>query len=120
MTYAEAIQAIADPTRRLVFERLRDGPLPVGRLAAGLRVTRPAVSQHLRVLERAGLVQARREGTRRIYDVDPRGLAELRRYLDGFWGDVLEAFAAGEALGEPGSRSTEPLARTRRPQNRRR
>jgi DNA-binding transcriptional ArsR family regulator len=95
MTYSDAIQAIADPTRRLVFERLRRGPLPVGRLAEGVPVTRPAVSQHLRVLERAGLVRVQAEGTRRIYAVDPRGLEELRRYLDSFWDDVLGAFAAG-------------------------
>lgn len=96
MTYLDALQAIADPTRRLVFERLRRGPLPVGRLAEGIPVTRPAVSQHLRVLERAGLVRAHPEGTRRIYAIDARGLEELRRYLDSFWDDVLQAFAAGE------------------------
>ena len=95
MPYAEAIQAIADPTRRQVFERLRRGPLPVGQLAEGLPVTRPAVSQHLRVLERAGLVRVQREGTRRIYAIDRQGLMELREYLDSFWDDVLRAFAAG-------------------------
>lgn len=94
MAYERAIQALADPTRRLVFERLRRGPLPVGRLAHGLHVSRPAVSQHLRVLEQAGLVRARREGTRRIYGVEIRGLEELRRYLESFWDDVLEAFRA--------------------------
>jgi DNA-binding transcriptional ArsR family regulator len=101
MTYSDAIQAIADPTRRLVFERLRGGPLPVGRLAEGLPVTRPAVSQHLKVLERAGLVRAQAEGTRRIYAVDVRGLEELRRYLDSFWDDVLRAFAAGDGGTPP-------------------
>jgi DNA-binding transcriptional ArsR family regulator len=101
MAYSSALQAIADPTRRLVFERLRGGPLPVGRLAAGLPVTRPAVSQHLRVLERAGLVSARAEGTRRIYAVDVRGLEELRRYLDSFWDDVLRAFAGGGERARP-------------------
>jgi len=104
VTYVEALAAIADPTRRRVLERLREGPLPVGRLARGLGVTRPAVSQHLRVLERARLVQARREGTRRIYSVDVRGLQELRAYLDRFWDEVLSAFAAGApgagAVGE--------------------
>jgi DNA-binding transcriptional ArsR family regulator len=104
MAYAEALQAIADPTRRQVFERLRRGPLPVGRLAAGLQVTRPAVSQHLRVLERAGLVHARREGTRRIYAVDRRGLEELRRYLDSLWDDVLESFARDAEI-ETGARA---------------
>ena len=106
MTYSAAIQAIADPTRRLVFERLRGGPLPVGRLAEGLPVTRPAVSQHLRVLERAGLVRAQAEGTRRIYAVDVRGLEELRRYLDSFWDDVLRAFAAGDGGTPAGAKAT--------------
>jgi DNA-binding transcriptional ArsR family regulator len=94
MAYARAIQALADPTRRAVFEKLRKGPQPVGRLAAGLHVTRPAVSQHLRVLEGAGLVTARRDGTRRIYRVELKGIEELRRYLESFWTDVLEAFRA--------------------------
>jgi DNA-binding transcriptional ArsR family regulator len=94
MAYGTAIQALADPTRRAVFERLRRGPQPVGRLAEGLDVTRPAVSQHLKVLEKAGLVRARRDGTRRIYSVEVRGLEELRRYLDRFWEDVLDAFKA--------------------------
>jgi DNA-binding transcriptional ArsR family regulator len=92
MAYGSAIAALADPTRRSVFERLRKGPLPVGRLAEGLHVSRPAVSQHLKVLERAGLVRARREGTRRIFQVEVRGLDELRRYLEGFWDDALAAF----------------------------
>ena len=92
MTYQTAIQALADPTRRRVFERLRDGPAPVGELASGLPVTRPAVSQHLRVLKDAGLVRERKQGTRRIYSVEVGGLAELRRYLDTFWGNVLEAY----------------------------
>ena len=92
MAYQQAIHALADPTRRLVFERLRGGPLPVGRVARGLRVTRPAVSQHLRVLERAGLVSAERDGTRRLYRIERRGLEDLRRYLDRFWDDVLESF----------------------------
>ena len=94
MTHVRAIEALADPTRRAVFERLRKGPLPVGRLAAGLAVSRPAVSQHLRVLEGAGLVKARAEGTRRIYAVELHGLDALRDYLDRFWDDVLAAFAA--------------------------
>jgi len=92
MAYGVAIEALADPTRRAVFERLRRGPQPVGRLAEGLLVTRPAVSQHLKALERAGLVRARREGTRRIYQVEIRGLDELRHYLEGFWDDALPAF----------------------------
>ncbi len=94
MAYGKAIEALADPTRRTVFEKLRKGPQSVGRLAAGLDVSRPAVSQHLKVLEGAGLVKARREGTRRIYSVEVKGLVELRRFLDQFWADVLEAFRA--------------------------
>ena len=91
--------ALADPTRRAVLEKLRRGPLPVGRIAEGLGVTRPAVSQHLKVLEGAGLVRARREGTRRFYSVEAKGIVELRRYLDEFWGEVLSGFerAAGAA-----------------------
>jgi len=78
------------PTRpRLhLFEKLRKGPVAVGVLAKGLRVSRPAVSQHLKVLEGAGLVSARRDGTRRIYQVEVQGLVELRRYLDSFWGET--------------------------------
>lgn len=94
MTYGVALQALADPTRREIFERLRRGPRPVGELAAGLDVSRPAVSQHLKVLREAGLVSERRDGTRRIYRVEVEGLAELRRYLDRFWDDVLAAFKA--------------------------
>jgi DNA-binding transcriptional ArsR family regulator len=94
VTYGVALQALADPTRREIFERLRRGPRPVGELAAGLDVSRPAVSQHLKVLREAGLVSERRDGTRRIYRVEVEGLAELRRYLDRFWDDVLAAFKA--------------------------
>jgi DNA-binding transcriptional ArsR family regulator len=92
MAYGRAIEALADPTRRAIFERLRRGPLAVGKLAAGLHVSRPAVSQHLKVLGAAGLVRAHREGTRRIYRIETRGLEELRTYLDRFWSDVLDAF----------------------------
>lgn len=99
MAYEQAIQALADPTRRAVFERLRRGPQAVGRLAAGLDVTRPAVSQHLKVLEGAGLVRARRDGVRRIYSVEIEGLRELRRYLDRFWDDALRSFQAEAERG---------------------
>ncbi len=94
MAYGSALAALADPTRRLVFERLRGGARPVGALAAGLPVSRPAVSQHLRVLKEAGLVREQREGTRHIYSIDPAGLGALRRWLDGFWDQALDAFAA--------------------------
>src|SRR3954451_25462264 len=92
MAYALAIQALGDPTRRSIFERLRRGPKAVGELAAELPVSRPAVSQHLRVLREAGLVTEQRVGTRRIYRADPRGLAELRAYFDEFWNQALAAF----------------------------
>ncbi len=83
---------LADPTRRQVFERLRTGPRPVNAIAAGMAVSRPAVSQHLRVLKDAGLVEERSEGVRRIYSVRREGLAELRAWLDSFWVDALDAF----------------------------
>jgi DNA-binding transcriptional ArsR family regulator len=92
MTYAKALHSLSDPTRRRVFERLRAGPQSVGVLARGLPVSRPAVSQHLKVLKGAGLVKERAEGTRRVYYIDPDGLGELRRWLDEFWDDALRAF----------------------------
>ena len=92
MTYALAIQALGDPTRRSIFERLRNGPRAVGELARELPVSRPAVSQHLRVLKEAGLVTEQRNGTRRIYGIDAASVAELRDYFDGFWSDALESF----------------------------
>ena len=93
--------ALGDETRRTIFERLRLGPKSVGELAAGLPISRPAVSQHLRVLERARLVSHRANGTRHVYRVEPDGLAELRDYFERFWGDALERFAA-EARKERG------------------
>jgi DNA-binding transcriptional ArsR family regulator len=87
-----AIQALADPTRRAVFESLRTGPRPVGEIADGLPVSRPAVSQHLRVLKGAGLVTGERQGARRLYRIDPDGLGALRAYLDGFWDTALGSF----------------------------
>ena len=86
--------ALNDPTRRAVLERLRSGPKPVGEIARGLPVTRPAVSQHLKVLKEAGLVVDRAEGTRRIYQIDPKGLGAMRAWLDQFWTGALDAFAA--------------------------
>jgi DNA-binding transcriptional ArsR family regulator len=88
------ISALADPTRRAVFEKLRDRPRPVGEIAEGLPVTRPAVSQHLKVLKDAGLVTDRSVGTRRIYYIDPKGLGAMRAWLDQFWDSALAAFAA--------------------------
>jgi DNA-binding transcriptional ArsR family regulator len=89
---ARVFDALGDPTRRAVFQRLRSGPRSVGDLAQGMDVTRSAVSQHLKVLKGAHLVVAKAEGTRRLYAVDRRGLAELRHWVDGFWGDALDAF----------------------------
>jgi DNA-binding transcriptional ArsR family regulator len=86
------LAVLADPTRRQVFERLRTGPRPVNALAAGLPVSRPAVSQHLKVLKAAGLVEERSEGVRRIYSLRREGLIELRAWIDSFWGDALDAF----------------------------
>ena len=94
MAYESALTVLADPTRRQVFERLRAGPHPVNQLAAGLPVSRPAVSQHLKALKEAGLVQERSEGVRRIYSVRREGLAELRDWLDSFWDEALDAFKA--------------------------
>ena len=92
MAYEIALQCLADPTRRAVFERLRRGPQAVGALATGLPVSRPAVSQHLKALKQAGLVSDRAEGTRRVYYIDPDGLGKLRRWLDQFWDEALESF----------------------------
>jgi DNA-binding transcriptional ArsR family regulator len=94
MTYANAFIALADPTRRTVFERLRKGPRAVGDIADDLPVSRPAVSQHLKVLKDARLVTAYRDGTRQFYAIDTQGLAAVRDYLDSFWGDTLNAFKA--------------------------
>lgn len=96
-----ALGALADPTRRRVFERLLSGPLAVHEIADGMTVTRPAVSQHLRVLGDAGLVTARSAGTRRIYAVDPKGMGALRTWMDEFWGRALEGYrAAAEEAAE--------------------
>jgi DNA-binding transcriptional ArsR family regulator len=84
--------ALGDPTRRAIFDRLSDGPRPVGELAADMPVSRPAVSQHLKVLKEAGLVFDRPVGTRRVYQVDPQAVAALREYFDAFWGQALTSF----------------------------
>jgi DNA-binding transcriptional ArsR family regulator len=89
-----AFEALGDPTRRAVFELLRRGPRAVGDLAGELPVSRPAVSQHLRVLKQAGLVTERRNGTRRLYRIDPDGVEALRAYFDAFWADALASFKA--------------------------
>ena len=99
------MDALGDPTRRRIFERLAEGPAPVGKLADGLPVSRPAVSQHLRVLKDAGLVSDRQVGTRRIYAVDPAGVTALREYWEQFWSRALDHFR--EAAEEQAGRSRE-------------
>ena len=90
----DPLAALADPTRRAIFERLAERPSAVGELAREFPVSRPAVSQHLKVLKAAGLVAADPEGTRRIYRIDPAGLGPMRAWLDRFWDSALAAFAA--------------------------
>ena len=92
MAYHEGFTALADPTRRTIFERVAARPSAVGELAGELPVSRPAVSQHLKVLKEAGLVIDEPDGTRRIYRVDPEGVDALRAYLDQFWNQALAAF----------------------------
>jgi DNA-binding transcriptional ArsR family regulator len=87
-----SLAALGDPTRRAIFERLAAKPSAVGELARGLPVSRPAVSQHLKILKQAGLVREMAEGTRRIYRLDPRGIAAMRDWLDGHWREALGAF----------------------------
>src|SRR5215813_14363794 len=100
-----ALDALGDPTRRAVFKRLRNRTLSVREIADGVAVTRPAVSQHLKVLKAAGLVVMRAEGTRRLYAVDTRGIEAMRNWLDGFWDETLAAF----------KKAAENAARERRP-----
>ena len=90
----QALSALGDPSRRAIFERLVDSPASVGEIAAGLPVTRSAVSQHLRVLKEAGLVSETPDGTRRIYRLDPAGIGAVRDWLDAQWASALESFAA--------------------------
>jgi len=95
------LDALGDPTRRQVFELLKGGPCSVGELAAALPVSRPAVSQHLRILEQASLVTHRRNGTRHLYEIDTSGVGALRDWVDGFWDMALVRFkAAAETKGE--------------------
>jgi DNA-binding transcriptional ArsR family regulator len=96
------LDALGDATRRQVFELLRSGPCSVGELASKVPVSRPAVSQHLRVLEDAGLVSHRRQGTRNLYELDPAGVAELRTWVDDFWSEALDRFKA--SVEEKGDR----------------
>ena len=103
MAYGNGIAALGDSTRRTIFELLGDGPRSVGDLAGELPVSRPAVSQHLKVLKDAGLVSESHVGTRRVYRVEPEAVAELRTYFDEFWTQALAAFktaAESELEGE--------------------
>ena len=90
---SDGFTALADPSRRAVFEALRSGPVAVGELAERFPISRPAVSQHLKVLKEAGLVTDDADGNRRLYRIRPEGVAEMRAYLDQMWGDALDAFA---------------------------
>ncbi|MDA0264132.1 MAG: metalloregulator ArsR/SmtB family transcription factor [Chloroflexi bacterium] len=94
MAYAEVFAALADPTRRHIFEALRNQPKTVGQVAAGLPVSRPAVSQHLKVLESARLVSVEPQGNRRLYSIKRDGLDDVRQYLESFWSDALSAYGA--------------------------
>jgi DNA-binding transcriptional ArsR family regulator len=96
----DPLTALGDPTRRAIFERLADGPMAVGAIAQGLPVSRPAVSQHLKVLTRAGLVRHRAAANRRLYSVDPRGVEEIRTYFERFWNRNLAAFKAAAEQGQ--------------------
>lgn len=114
MAYEAALTALADPTRRQVFEQLRGGPRAVGEIAQDMPVSRPAVSQHLKVLKLAGLVNDRADGTRRVYYIDPAGLGEIRKWFDQFWDEALVAFqaeverASAAGAAKPKSRQDEP------------
>lgn len=97
MTYSKTLTALADPTRRKLFDRLRRKDHTVGELAVAARISQPAASQHLRVLREARLVTSRRDGTRNYYRANRRGVAELRKYVESMWDDVLNAFAGDDA-----------------------
>jgi DNA-binding transcriptional ArsR family regulator len=98
--YERSIEALADPTRRAIFERIKLRALPVGQIAEAFPVSRPAVSQHLRVLKDAGLVTERKQGARRLYRADPAGLASLHGYIEEFWHEALESYKRHVDRGE--------------------
>lgn len=101
MPYDTALVALADPTRRAIFERVRRTPRTVGELARLTRISQPGVSQHLKVLREAQLVTHEQDGTRRLYRADRRGLEALRRWVESYWDDVLTAFAAADPAPPP-------------------
>ncbi|HEY1892174.1 MAG TPA: metalloregulator ArsR/SmtB family transcription factor [Steroidobacteraceae bacterium] len=107
VNYRNAFAALGDPTRRRVFERLAHGPRSVGDIAHGLPVSRPAVSQHLKVLKEAGLVTGHADGTRRVYRVDPKGLGQIRAWFDQFWEGALLSFQAEVERDDVGAESEE-------------
>jgi len=108
-SFSNVVSALADPTRREIFERLAAAPQSVGALALDLPISRPAVSQHLRVLKEAGLVRDRAAGTRRVYHIDPAGLGVIRQWLDRFWESSLAAFQAeADKDAEDGTREEPP------------
>lgn len=104
MAYQMALSALSDPTRRMIFERLSAGPQSVGLLARDLPISRPAVSQHLAALKAAGLVMDHAQGAKRIYYIDPHGLASIRAWLDQFWTASLDAFQAEISKSEENDR----------------
>lgn len=106
-----ALEALADPTRRAIVAALRQGPRPVCELARGLPVSRPAVSQHLRVLSEAGLVEAHPSGRQRLYGLRPEGVAELRSWLDTLWDDALAAFGRAARAQAAAQFETDPRHR---------
>ncbi len=115
MAYAEVLTALSHPTRRHIFEALRERPMTVGELAQGQPVSRPAVSQHLKVLQSAELVRAEARGTQRLYEIRREGLDALREYLDGFWTEALSAYAAEiKRRKQRRERATSPRKRARK------
>ncbi len=101
VTYTEAqLDALGDPTRRAILSRLLSGPLPVGEIAGEFSISRPAISQHLRILKDAQLVTDKPDGNRRLYQLNPAGFASLREYFDQFWSEALEAFKEKVEKGE--------------------
>jgi DNA-binding transcriptional ArsR family regulator len=105
-TYEAVLEALGDRTRREIVHRLRAGPSSVGELAASMPVSRPAISQHLAVLRRSGLVRFTESGTRNVYRLDPAGLSELRAWLDGFWDEALDRYA--QRVRDDADRGTQP------------
>jgi DNA-binding transcriptional ArsR family regulator len=115
---AAQLDALGDPTRRAILERLLEGPLPVVEIARMLPITRPAVSQHLKVLADVGLVTNRAEGTRRLYALDPAGMASIREYFERFWDEALDEFRRVAEESYTGSRHSTKAKATRREKRR--